>query len=54
MSFFITHTTGGALASISGNPVTDALKAGELFGVEVDHVAWPTGSDVPAQRAACS
>ena len=41
MSFFITRTTGGALASISGNPVTDALKAGELFGVDVDHVAWP-------------
>ena len=21
--------------------MTDALKAGELFGVDVDHVAWP-------------
>ena len=41
MSFFITRTPGGALASISGNPVTDALEVGELFGVDVDHVAWP-------------
>jgi len=41
MNVFITLTTGGALASISGNPLTDAIKAGELFGVNVVHGTWP-------------
>jgi hypothetical protein len=40
MSFLITRTTGGAQAAIFGDPVTDALKAGELFVIDVDHVAW--------------
>jgi hypothetical protein len=40
MSFLITRTTGATKAAISGDPVTNPLKAGELFGVDVDHVAW--------------
>ena len=41
MSFLLTGTTATAEPSISGDPVTNPLKAGELFGVDVDHVAWP-------------
>ena len=39
MILLITRTTGGAQAAISADPVTDPFKAGQLFGVEVDHVA---------------
>jgi len=47
MSFLVTHTTGGAQAAISGDPVTEPFKAGQLLllrrslrlGVDVDHVA---------------
>jgi hypothetical protein len=39
MSFLVTDTTGAAKPAISGDPVTDPFKAGQLFGVDVDHVA---------------
>ena len=39
MSFFVTGTMGGAQAAITGDPLTEPLKAGELFGVDVDCVA---------------
>jgi len=39
MSFLVTRTTGGAQAAISGDPVTDPFKAGQLLGIDVDHVA---------------
>ena len=47
MSLLITRTTGGAQAAISGDPVTDPFKAGQLLllrrslrlGIDVDHVA---------------
>ena len=35
-----TCTMRGAQAAISGDPVTNPLKAGQLLGVDVDHVAW--------------
>lgn len=41
MNFVHNPRHGRTLATISGNPVTDVLKAGELFGIEVDHGAWP-------------
>jgi hypothetical protein len=39
MSFLVTGTTGTPNPAISGDPVTDPFKAGQLFGVDVDHVA---------------
>ena len=40
MSFFVTGTTWRSLlATIYGYQVTDAIKAGELFSFDIDHVA---------------
>jgi len=47
MSFLVTRTTGRAQASVTRDPVTNPLKAGQLLllrrslrlGVDVDHVA---------------
>jgi len=41
MGLLVTRTTGRAQASVTRDPVTDPLKAGQLLGIDVDHVAWP-------------
>jgi len=41
MIFLVTGTTGATKPAISGDQVTNPLKAGQLFGVDVDHVAGP-------------
>lgn len=41
MSFLVLGTTGAADPSISGDSMTDPFKAGQLSGVDVDHVARP-------------
>lgn len=38
MGFLVTRTGAGAQPAITGDPVADTLKAGQLFGVHVDHV----------------
>ena len=43
------HPWGAAQPAITRDPVTDALKASQLLGVDVDHVAGP-GPLVPAHR----
>jgi hypothetical protein len=47
IGLFIAGTRRAALAAITGDAVTDPLKAGQLFGVDVDHVAGQ-GPLVPA------
>jgi hypothetical protein len=49
MSFLLTGTTGGAEPAITSDPVTTPLKANDLFGTDVDHVAGLC-SLVPAHR----
>jgi hypothetical protein len=40
MDLLGTSPTGAALTAVAGDPVADPLKAGQLFGVDMDHVAW--------------
>jgi hypothetical protein len=40
MDFLIASATTGSQTPITSDPVADALKAGQLFGVDMDHVAW--------------
>jgi len=49
MSLLVARTTGRAQAPIIGDPVTHSLKASQLFGIDVDHVAG-SGPLVAAQR----
>jgi hypothetical protein len=41
MGLLITRTTGRAQASVTRDPVTHSLKASELLGIYVNHVAGP-------------
>jgi hypothetical protein len=41
MGLLITRTTGRAQASVTRDPVTHSLKASELLGIDVNHVAGP-------------
>ena len=43
MSFLITGSRGAALAAINSDVITNLLKAGQLFGVDMDHVAGHSG-----------
>ena len=54
MNFLVPGTTGAAKPAITGDPVTNPVKAGQLFGVDVDHVAGPCPLAALARQAAGS
>jgi len=43
MDLVVANTSGAALLPIAGDPVTHSLKASQLFGIDVDHVAGSPG-----------
>jgi hypothetical protein len=54
MGFLIACATTRSQTPITSDPVPEALKTGLLLGVDMDHVAGPTGSGERAQQAADS
>ncbi len=41
MGLLVTRTTAAAESAITGDPVTHSLKASQLLGIDVNHVAGP-------------
>jgi len=39
MHFLVAGASGGALTAVAGDPVPHLAEPGQLFGVEMDHVA---------------